>query len=163
MRKIEGFTLIEAIIVLFIFALLSAIATPSLLSWRSNAKLRGAASNLKSDLELAKLKAIQENGMVAINFTEDGYTVFKDDFGGRQGVHDPNEDLYGSRSLPAGVKIDLGEMGFADDGQGGQYTRFSGKGTANNGTAHLVNSRGAIKKVIVNILGRIRIESGEAS
>lgn len=162
MRKIEGFTLIEAIIVLSLFALLSAIATPSLLNWRSNAKLRGAASNLKSDLELAKLKAIQENGMVAINFSEDGYTVFKDD-GATKGIHDPSENLYGSQSLPAGVKIDLGETTFTDDGHGGQYTRFSGKGTTQNGTAHLANSRGTTKKVTINILGRIRIEPGEAS
>ena len=164
MRKIEGFTLIEAIIVLCIFALISAIATPNLLSWRSNAKLRGAASNLKSDLELAKLKAIQENEMVAINFTEDGYRVFKDDGPpGGQGVHDAGEELYGTRSLPAGVRIDLDETNFVDDGHGGQYMRFSGKGTAKNGTAYLVNSRGTIKLVIVSILGRIKIESGEAS
>ncbi len=162
MNKIEGFTFIEAIIVIFILALIAGIATPGILSWRSEAKLRGAADNLKSDLELAKLKAIQENGMVAINFTENGYLVFKDD-GATQGVHDSDEDLYGSRSLPAGVKIDLGKTTFADDGLGGQYTRFSGKGTANDGTAHLVNSRGTKKRVVINVLGRIKIESGEAS
>ena len=159
----RGFTLIEVLVVIFLIGIISAIATPNILSWRSNAKLRGAATNLKSDLELAKLKAIQENGWVAINFTEDGYVVFKDDGGGLQGVHDPNEDLYGSRSLPAGVKIDLGETTFADDGQGGQYTRFSGKGTANDGTAHLVNSSGTKKRVVINVLGRIKIESGEAT
>lgn len=161
MRKMDGFTFIEVMMVIVIFAVIAGIATPSVLSWRSNAKLRGAANNLKGDLELAKLKAIQENGMVAINFTENSYMVFKDD-GDTQGVHDPSEDLYGSRSLPAGIKIDLAATTFADDGQGGQYTRFSGKGTANDGTAHLVNSTGSKKRVVINILGRIKIEEGDA-
>jgi len=162
MRKIGGFTFIEAIIVIFILALIAGIGTPSILAWRSAAKLKGAADNLKGDLELAKLKAIQENGMVAINFTANTYTVFKDD-GATQGVHDPSEDLYGSRTLPAGVIIDLAETTFADDGLGGQYTRFSGRGTANNGTAHLVNMSGTRKRVVINGLGRIKIESGKAS
>jgi Tfp pilus assembly protein FimT len=162
MRKIDGFTFIEAIIVIFILALIAGIGTPSILAWRSAAKLKGAADNLKGDLELAKLKAIQENNKVAINFKANKYTVFKDD-GATQGVHDSSEDLYGSRTLPAGVIIDLVQTGFNDDGLGGKYMRFSGKGTATNGTAYLVNSRGAIKKVIISILGKISIESGDTS
>jgi len=162
MRKTDGFTFIEAVIVIFILALIAGIGTPSILAWRSAAKLRGAADNLKGDLELAKLKAIQENNNVAINFTKNGYTVFKDD-GATQGVHDASEDLYGSRTLPAGVIIDLVQTNFTDDSLGGKYLRFSGKGTANNGTAFLVNLRGATKKVIVSILGKISIESVEAS
>ena len=162
MRKIDGFTFIEAIMVILILSLVAGIATPGVMAWRSAAKLRGAAGNLKGDLEMAKLKAIQENGMVAINFKENEYRVFKDD-GATQGVHDGGEDLYGNRILPAGVIVDLVQTNLNDDGLGGKYMRFTGKGTAGNGTAYLVNSRGAIKKVIISILGKIRIESGEAS
>ena len=162
MRKTDGFTFIEAVIVICILALIAGIGTPGILAWRSAAKLRGAADNLKGDLELAKLKAIQENNNVAINFTENGYTVFKDD-GATKGVHDASEDLYGSRTLPAGVIIDLVQTGFIDDGLGGKYLRFSGKGTAKNGTAFLVNSKGATKTVTVSILGKITIASVEAS
>lgn len=162
MRKIDGFTFIEAVIVIFILALIAGIGTPSILKWRSAAKLKGAADNLKGDLELAKLKAIQENEKVAINFRENKYTVFKDD-GATQGVHDAGEDLYGSRTLPAGVIIDLIQTNFNDDGLGGQYMRFSGRGTADSGTAFLVNPRGAIKQVVISTLGKITIKSGEAS
>ena len=162
MRKTNGFTFIEAVIVIFILALIAGIGTPSILKWRSAAKLKGAADNLKGDLELAKLKAIQENEKVAINFRANQYTVFKDD-GATEGVHDVGEDLYGSRTLPAGVVIDLVQTNFNDDGLGGRYLRFSGKGTAKNGTAYLVNSRGAIKRLVVSILGKITIESGDAS
>jgi Tfp pilus assembly protein FimT len=160
MRKIDGFTFIEAIMVIFVLALIAGIATPSILTWRSAAKLRGAADNLKGDLELAKLKAIQENEKVAINFTENRYQVFKDD-GASIGVYDASEDLYGSRSLPAGVIIDMVQTNFSDDGLGGKYLRFSGKGTASTGTAYLVNTRGTIKRVVVSALGKITIKSGE--
>lgn len=160
--KIDGFTFVEAVMVIFVLALIAGIATPSILTWRSAAKLRGAADNLKGDLELAKLKAIQENEKVAINFTENKYMVFKDD-GATIGVYDSSEDLYGSRSLPAGVSIDIAKTNFSDDGLGGKYLRFSGKATADSGTAFLVNSRGTIKKVIVSTLGKIRIESDGAS
>jgi Tfp pilus assembly protein FimT len=162
MRKIDGFTFIEAVIVIFILALIAGIGTPSILKWRSAAKLKGAADNLKGDLELAKLKAIQENEKVAINFRENKYTVFKDD-GATRGVHDAGEDLYGTRTLPAGVIIDLIQTNFNDDGLGGQYMRFSGRGTADSGTAFLVNPRGAIKKVVISTLGKITIKSGGAS
>ena len=162
MHKIDGFTFIEAIMVIFVLALIAGIATPSILTWRSAAKIRGAADNLKGDLELAKLKAIQENERVAINFTENRYQVFKDD-GATIGVYDSSEDLYGSRSLPAGVIIDIVKTNFSDDGLGGKYRRFSGKGTASSGTAYLVNTRGTIKRVVVSALGKITIKSGEAS
>jgi len=155
MRKIEGFTLIEAIIVLCIFALISAIATPNLLSWRSNAKLRGAANNLKSDMERAKLKAIQENDTVVINFTENSYKVFKDD-GLTPGVYDPGEAFYGDRTLPAGVKIDLDKTNFT-----GESARFKGRATALPGSAVLFNTKGSVKKVTVSGLGKISITSDE--
>ena len=156
MRKIEGFTLIEAIIVLFIFALISAIATPSLLNWRISAKLRGAANNLKGDMERAKLKAIQENDTVKIHFTESSYKVFKDDDGLTPGVHDPGEALYGDRTLPAGVKIDLDKTNFD-----GESARFFGRATADPGSAVLVNTKGSVKKVTVSGLGKISITSDE--
>ena len=152
-RRMEGFTLIELVMVISILFLISAIAAPSILRWRSGAQLRGAASNLKSDMELAKLKAIQVNDTVVVHFTENGYQVFKDD-GPPSGLYDAGEDLYGDRTLPAGVKIDLGKTNF-DDGS----ARFKGRGTAYPGSAVLVNSKGTEKTLTVSGLGRISIKS----
>ena len=151
----RGFTLIEVLVVIFLIAIISAIATPNILSWRSNAKLRGAANNLKGDMERAKLKAIQENDAVAIHFTENSYRVFKDD-GLTPRVHDTGEDLYGDRTLPAGVKIDLDKTNFD-----GESARFFGRATADPGSAVLVNTKGSVKKVTVSGLGKISITSDE--
>jgi Tfp pilus assembly protein FimT len=149
----KGFTFIELVMVISILFLISAIATPSILRWRSGAKLRGAASNLKSDMELAKLKAIQVNDTVVVHFTENGYQVFKDD-GPPSGLYDTGEDLYSDRTLPTGVKIDLVKTNF-DDGS----ARFKGRGTADPGSAVLVNTRGAEKTLTVSSLGRITLKT----
>ena len=157
-RRMQGFSLIELMMVICVLTLISAVATPSLLSWRSSAKLRGAVSNLKGDMELARLKAIQVNDTVAIHFTNGSYKVFKDDSGLTSGVYDAGEALYGARTLPAGVKIDLDKTGF---GASGDSARFKGRGTAVSGSAVLVNDKGTEKKVTVSSLGRITITSND--
>ena len=155
-RRMEGFSLVELMMVICVLALISAIATPSLLNWRNNAKLRGAASNLKGDMELARLKAIQVNDTVFVHFTESGYKVFRDDSGLTSGVWDAGEDLYGDRTLPAGVKIDLDKTNF-----GGESARFKGRGTADPGSAVLLNVNKTEKKVTVSGLGRITIAGND--
>lgn len=154
-RRMNGFSLIELLMVICVLTLISAIATPNLMKWRSNAKLRGAASNLKGDMELARLKAIQANDAVAIHFTANGYRVFKDD-GSNAGEHDPGEEIYGDRPLPAGVEIDLDRTTFE-----GVSARFFGRGTSRSGSAVLVNDKGTEKTVTVNSLGRITITGQE--
>ena len=155
--NVNGFTLIEALIVIFLMACTSAFAVPNLVNWLNKAKLNGAAINLKGSLELAKLKAIQENGPVAVNFTRNNYAIFRDT-GATIGVHDAGEEFFGKRSLPRGVTIDLSATTFPDTGIGGKRTRFRGRGTSAAGTVFLVNSKGMVKKIIVSSTGRIRTE-----
>ena len=152
-RKAEGITLIELLMVISIFALIAVFATPNLLSWRSDARLRGAASNLKGDLEMAKLRAIQVNDTVTIHFTQDNYTIFKDDLP-TNGVYDDGEDLYGDRTLPPGVKIDLAKTNFS----GQVNARFKGRGTAAAGSTVLVDTQKVERKISVTSLGRITIK-----
>ena len=60
MKKNGGFSLFELLVVIAVIAVVSAIVTPNIISWRSNAKLRGAAGNLKGDLEMSKARAVRE-------------------------------------------------------------------------------------------------------
>lgn len=81
MNKNEsGFSLFELMIVIAIIAILSAIAVPNFLTYRDGANLRGAAFNLKSDLELAKMRGIRGGGNVVVKFTttSPGYQIFQD-------------------------------------------------------------------------------------
>ncbi|MGD8294567.1 MAG: GspH/FimT family pseudopilin [Desulfobacterales bacterium] len=157
MRRTNGYTLIEALMVIFLMTCISALAVPNLMNWLDRAKLNGAVSNLKGSLELAKLKAIQENGPVAVNFTENSYAIFRDT-GATSGVHDTGEEFFRKKSLPEGVRIDLSATTFSETGRGSKKTRFRGRGTSSSGTVYLVNSRGMVKKIIVSSTGRIRSE-----
>jgi type II secretory pathway pseudopilin PulG len=160
--KFGGFTLFELITVIFMIALVSTFAIPGIISWRSAAKLRGAAENLKGNLELAKLKAIQENGPVAIQFRADRYRIFVDT-GANEGKLDADEELMKSVELPPGIRFDFNDIESTlstvnDDGNWLKKTRFFGRGTADNGTAVLKNEqRTRAKKLKVSNLGRITL------
>jgi prepilin-type N-terminal cleavage/methylation domain-containing protein len=164
-RRIKGFTLIELMVVIFMIAAVSGFAVPGIMKWRSAAKLRGAAENLKGDLELAKLRAIQENGPVAINFSEKSYQIFIDS-GTTLGILDANELVLKKTSLPEGVRFDSTLTTFdAVDGDWPwpKKTRFKGRGTADAGSAMLVNSNGKKKKIKISSFGNITIEKEDAS
>jgi Tfp pilus assembly protein FimT len=156
-RNAKGFTLIEALVVIFLITFISTLAVPDLINWLNKAKLNGAVNNLKGSLELAKLKAIQENGPVAVNFSAKSYAIFRDT-GATIGIHDAGEEFFRKRSLPKGVRIDLSATTFANTGNGSKKTRFKGRGTSASGTVCLVNSIGMVKKIIVSSTGRIRTE-----
>ena len=100
MRKKSGFSLIELLMVVAIIAVVSAVTIPGILSWRSGAKLRGAAGNLKGDVEMAKVNAIKHNNFVAVKFNGDAYEVFVDTSG--DGARDAarHHDQEGRQNLP---------------------------------------------------------------
>ena len=152
-----GFTLIEALVVILLMTFISALAAPNMMNWLSKAKLSGAVNNLKGNLELAKLKAIQENGPVAVNFSGNSYAVFRDN-GATVGRYDAGEAVFAKIALPQGIRIDLLATTFPGSGAGGKKTRFKGRGTCASGSVFMVNSQGMVKKVIVSSTGRIRIE-----
>jgi prepilin-type N-terminal cleavage/methylation domain-containing protein len=151
--KTRGLTLIEVLIVISMIAFTSAMSAPSLMAWRSKAKLRGAAENLKAALEMAKLRAIQENGTISVEFFQNRYRIFVDN--DRNWVPDPpaNRSLLKNEIFVAGIWIDTASTSFG----GADRTRFFGRGTAINGTAVLVNSSGNQKRITVSTLAKISI------
>lgn len=148
MKKSAGFSLFELLVVLAIIAVATAIVTPGILSWRSNAKLSGAAGNLKNDLELSKTRAVRERSPVTVTFLATQYQVtFTDKDGIRHTLR--------NRKLPAGIHIDLDSTDFTTMGD---KTMFNGRGLPQAGSAVLVSTNGQQKRIIVSPLGRIRIE-----
>jgi len=101
MRKDSGFSLMEVMTVIAIIGVIAAIAVPLMIGSRGGANLRGAVQNLKGDMQLAKMKAVQESGSVAVLFSENDYQVVI--VGG---------DTLRNRKLPAGVSIDLDSTDF---------------------------------------------------
>ncbi len=80
MRKESGFTLIELMVTMAIVLIMASIAVPTLLSWLPKQRLRGAVTDLVSDIQLTKLSAIKENRDWAMVFdtANDIYYVCSD-------------------------------------------------------------------------------------
>ena len=163
MKKQNGFTIYELLTVIGIIAVLAIIATPNMISWRSEVRLRGASNNLRADLQMAKLRALRDMTIVAVVFNANGYNIFIDNgAGGNAGNWnlDADEELIRNRQLPAGVRIALPTTFDSPHNR----TRFDGRGfpdattlsgSALTGTVTLQNSKGSQMPITINRLGRI--------
>jgi prepilin-type N-terminal cleavage/methylation domain-containing protein len=162
MKKQNGFTIYELLTVIGIIAILAVIAVPNMISWRSEAKLRGASNNLRADLQMAKLRALREKAIVAVIFTANGYNIFIDNGTGANAGNwnlDADESFLRNRQLPAGVSIALPTSFDSPNNR----TRFNGRGFPDpatltgglTGTVTLENLRGSQMQITLNRLGRI--------
>ena len=152
----------EVLVVLAILAVVSVFVVPNIMNWRRGVQLRGAANNLKGDLEMAKVNAIRENNSVDVMFLDTlRYEIFVDNGAGDDGVsenwiRDGEERLLRSREMPPGVKIaDYGGLNF---GPWEQKTRFTGRGHCEGGSIFLQNEKNDRIKVTLNRLGQITVE-----
>jgi type IV fimbrial biogenesis protein FimT len=63
-----GFSLIELVIVMIIMGVVASIAFPAFSAWLPNYRLRVAAKDLYSNLQLTKLTAVKQNATSAVIF-----------------------------------------------------------------------------------------------
>ena len=68
MKRDSGFTLVELMIVIAVSAIIVMFAVPGVLGWMPNYRLKGAANDLYSNLQWAKLNAVKENKEWAVVF-----------------------------------------------------------------------------------------------
>jgi len=123
MRRNSGFTAFELAVSMAIMVIIASLVLPPYLKWLRGHRLRGAVTNMMADLEMAKIRAIRENALVAVQFCQDRYTIFNENGDTTYTCATAGREVYRDRRLPAGVKIDLGELSFANN-----RTRFNGRG-----------------------------------
>lgn len=75
MKRNNGFTLIELIIVICIMLVLAGISVPSFVAWSKNARFKEAAQTAYLALRQAKGQAININQKVTMRFTLDNSTI----------------------------------------------------------------------------------------
>ena len=78
LKKQKGFSLIELMVAVSIIGILLAIAIPGFIKMAPRMKLKGAARDVVSDIQLAKTMALRDRKTYSIQFDSSGYTVRKD-------------------------------------------------------------------------------------
>ncbi len=72
-KRQSGFTLIEMMIVIAVFAIVASIAIPNFMSLLPGIRLNGAARQVMGDLMAARMKAVKLNQRTKVFFDTNGY------------------------------------------------------------------------------------------
>lgn len=149
MKKIKelGYTLTELMIVLGILTILLAMAIPDIKSWLPMHRLKAAARQIASDMQLARYRAIATNIRHGLYFTGDGltYIVYSD--------QNDNRNFDGGEE---GKSVTLEHIMYIDHEK---TINFLPGGTATPGRVTIKNRKEqTISVIVLGTTGRIRIE-----
>jgi type IV fimbrial biogenesis protein FimT len=167
MQKQSGFTLLELMVTIAIFAVISAIAIPSFIGWVPRYKLGGAARDVLAVLQKTRLQAVKDNTDYTITFNtaNEAYTAFIDDGAGTpdedpvdgipdgraNGLREATETLLVAKPLPSGINITGTTLT-------GNSVSFSSQGLASEaGAINMQNARGETRRIQLQIAGGARI------
>lgn len=150
----NGFTIIELVVTLAIFGIMLAIALPSFLSYLPTMRLKGAARDISSTLQSARMEAVSRNTNCNVSFdiNNKSYTVsctniattLSTDISFGWGT-DVNKDI-GGGSLPSdGVALT------------NDTCYFTSRGTVNAGSIYIKNTKNQSYVVVISSGGRIDI------
>jgi prepilin-type N-terminal cleavage/methylation domain-containing protein len=146
-RSVAGFTLLELMIVIVILGVLLGLAIPGFSRWVPNYRLRGAARDIYSNFQLAKLTAVRDRARCGVVFdvANGRYQVI------RSG---PNRTFESTSSAVGGDDVVLKTVNFSEYGSGVGYgpgsatASIDGVGFDNNvtftGDGVVFDSRGMV-------------------
>jgi prepilin-type N-terminal cleavage/methylation domain-containing protein len=175
-KKGSGFTLVELMVVFALIGILAVVAVPNFSVWVANYRLKQAARDVVSRLQLAKLTAIKRNTNCAITFNQTvggstyDYVVFIDVDEDLE--HDATEEVlnqvlwsdYGSISFDTSQGGGDG-LTFSPNDDGYPANAFTSRGFSTNnagapgmGAIFLKNTNNKAAKVVVSAAGNIGIE-----
>lgn len=72
-----GFSLVEMLVVIAVMGTLLVIAIPDIVRFSSGFKLGGAAREVATDLQYARLLAVKENRDIRVDFSTNSYQVVR--------------------------------------------------------------------------------------
>jgi Tfp pilus assembly protein FimT len=144
---VSGVTLVELATVLAILAIGVGLAMPAVGRALPRYRVTGAAADLYAALHLTRARA-RETGVLHALVIERGGRTFRvvEDPGGRAG-----RTVFGPAELAEGAVA-----------SGNATIRFSPKGFAVPFGTITVRAEGETRRLVVNILGRVRVEDGRS-
>lgn len=158
MKQQSGFTLVELAVILAIISIVSSIAVPNMIGVISRGRVNGAARDIVTLIQKARIEAVKQNQLVVVTFDPDGdgamntnYLAYLDDGrgsvdadangvldGAANWIQDGTERTVYASVLPAGVTI----VGIPL-GAGAGETRFNSRAIpAFTGPITLTNASG---------------------
>lgn len=159
MRK-DGFTLIELLVALIVLGILTAIAIPGFSTWLPKYRLKHAARDVYSNMQLAKMGAIRSNADWAIVFDTGANRYFVCSGRGAGGTWDGPTEMGGDDVLEKTVNLAGYKSGIAyghgnagapigtvfDDEvtYGSNVAVFNPRGTSGTGYVYLENTSSTI-------------------
>jgi len=158
----KGFSLVELLIIMTIITIIALIAAPAITTYNANVQLKSAVMDLKSNMELAKMRAIRANAHVALIFDTgaETYTIFVDDGEGAGAadnwICDGSETLIRQVTIPE--TVDMYAASFAG---GVPRFRFDGRGLPNGfgGHCYMKNTENRYRGVSLSMVGMVRIQT----
>ena len=157
-RFFDGFTLIELIITLLIFAILITLAAPSFSRFLESNRLTGVANDLISDLNLARSESIKRAADVKVCQSSNGSSCTTSAVSWSSGwiVITDTTVIRAHEALPAGISVTASAHTITYQNQGQAATGA--------GLYTLCNSRLPRKVVIdVNSVGRYNVNQEDGA
>lgn len=149
MDRSTGFTLMELMVIVFVLAIMAAIAIPSFMALLPGMRLNGAAREVMTDLMDARMNAVKQNNEFKVFFNSPSanqYQILDDD--DDDGNADTGEDVTTKNIQTAYYDVTLSATA---------NPIFHPRGNANGATITVTNSAGT-KTVRVATTGRVKID-----
>ena len=158
----QGFSLVELMVTIALIGILGTIASPYLMSWGPNYKLKGAAQNLYSSFQKARLEGAKRSTNIGITFNlaTNSYQVFVDDGAGAGGnsgnaTRDGTEIILLNRTLPSTCSFVTAS--FASSGARTGYNSRALPLGARIGTVVLKNNQSRRYELALSLAGHVRM------
>jgi prepilin-type N-terminal cleavage/methylation domain-containing protein len=150
MANQKGLTLVEVLTTLTLFSTLATVGYPPLLTWYQHAVLRSEVCALVGCLQRAKMEAVKTNAYVVVAAHPNGYSVFVDE--SKDWIRQDEEQEIVNCRLKSGMTLATNFHLPADK------MRFGFRPNIKPGRFIFSNSSGKRMDVIVDTVGRIRVE-----
>jgi Tfp pilus assembly protein FimT len=150
----KGVTLVDVVVVLGIISFFSAIGYPSFSNLTERIAFKAEVSNLVGWLKKAKSEAIKTNSFAVIEINPNGYKIFLDNSSTHEQAGDWQHQPTKRQLVDCRIKGGLSLSGSFPNNK----IRFSSRPAMTGGTLIVSDIRGNRKNIIINTVGRIRVE-----